>query len=146
MIELRDIELSLLANLDDVTGFAKSVDVLLAHLLDRGATGSPFRSTDGVLLEYFRADGHAILGCGVAILIDQSVHPVQLELSIDVYQHAVLAGTVHFGDSSRSIAYGSREHQNLTKQIVADPHRTFEWSHSWNRTGKGWSPMGTAAI
>ena len=118
-------------------GLDHSVDALLSHLLSN-VPGYSVRSTDGVIFEHSRiADGRAVAS-GVAVMIDQTVEPLRVEFTLVPSGARLLAGSVHFGDKTRTIGYGSREDRKLRKAMLVDPTAEFLWKERFHRDADGW--------
>ena len=136
VVQIKDIEHALVSSVTVNAQFAKALDVLLAYLL----SNTPGFVTDGVLLEHVETDERQIVAAGVAILIEQTVEPLRIELNFDSSRTAVDTGALYFGDvSGPPISYGTPAHNRLSRKILANPDRDFSWRHSWHRTNIGWT-------
>ena len=69
---------------------------------------------------------------------DQTVEPLRVEITCDTSTGRVSAGSIHFGDRTRAVAYGSREVLKLRHAIIADPDVEFSWKESFQRGQDGW--------
>lgn len=137
--QVEEIEQALITAAIPHSEFAAAIDMLLTHLLSQ-TRGVGSRATDGVLLEHFETNERHIAATGIAILIDQTVEPLRIELNLDSSRTAVDTGALYFGeDSGPVVGYGSPAHSNLTRKILANPDRDFGWRHSWHRTKLGWA-------
>ncbi|MBV9494755.1 MAG: hypothetical protein JOZ54_10960 [Acidobacteria bacterium] len=117
MPSLPEIERELACSIASPVAFANAVDSLLTHLLDE--------RTDGVLLELFHAEKRAVVASGIVYRIEQSVHPLRIELEFDEHG-AIVSGALFFDDASRSWT-----HARLSREILAYPRRDFPWKHAW---------------
>jgi hypothetical protein len=76
---------------------------------------------------------------GVVIMIDdQTVEPLHVEFILDVSSAKVLAGSVQFGDKTRTVAHGSMEDRKLRNAIIANPVVEFSWKECFHRGSDGW--------
>lgn len=136
---MKDIEQVLITARTPHTQLAVAVDMLLTWLFSE-TPGVANRVTDGVLLEHVETKDRRIVATGVAILIEQTVEPLRIELNLDLSRTMVVSGSLHFGDDSGpSVGYGSPGHSKLSRKILANPDRRFAWRHSWHRTSLGWA-------
>jgi hypothetical protein len=136
---VKDIEQTLITAAIPHTQFAAALDMLLAYLFS-DTPGVANRVTDGVLLEHVEANERQIAATGIAILIEQTVEPLRIELNFDSSRTVVDTGALYFGDDSGPpIGYGSPAHSKLSRKILANPDRHFAWRHSWHRTNLGWA-------
>jgi len=136
---VKDIEHALVSSVTADARFAEALDMLLAYLLSE-ISGFTRRVTDGVVLEHVETNEGQIVAAGIAILIEQTVEPVRIELHFDSSRTAVATGALCFGDDSGPpIGHGSPAHNQLSRKILANPDRDFSWRHSWHRTNVGWS-------
>ena len=138
-VQVKDIEQALITAAISHTQFAAALDTLLAFLLSE-TPGVANRVTDGVLLEQIGTNERKVVATGIAILIEQTVEPLRIELNLDTLRTVVDTGALYFGyESGAPIAYGSSEHHKLSRTILANPNREFAWRHSWHRTNLGWA-------
>jgi hypothetical protein len=138
-VQVKDIEQALITAPIPYTQFAAALDMLLAYLLS-DTPGVANRVTDGVLLEHVETNERHIVATGIAILIEQTVEPLRIELNLDSSRTVVDTGSLYFGDDSGPpIGYGSSAHNKLSRKILANPDRDFGWRHSWHRTNLGWT-------
>jgi hypothetical protein len=113
------------------------VDDLLDGLLS-GVSGYHARSTDGVILEYSPVAAGQMVASGLVFMIDdQMVEPLRVELVLDASSAKVLAGSVFFGDKTRT-AYGSRDVRKLRNAIIANPLAELSWKECFHRSSDGW--------
>lgn len=126
---------SVAANLD----LAGAVDALVSRLLS-SVPGHPGRPTDGVILEHSRVSGREVAASGVVVMIDQTVEPLRVELTLDASGGGLASGRVCFGDRARTVEYGSREHGRLRNEILAGPAAGYAWKECFRRDAGGWRP------
>ena len=137
--QVKDIEHALVTSVVPHAQFAAAIDMLLAYLLSE-TPGVAHRVTDGVLVEHIETNERQIVATGIAILIEQTVEPLRIELTLDSSRTVVDAGAFYLGDKSGSpIGYGSPAHNRLSRKILANPDSEFAWRYSWHRTNIGWA-------
>ncbi len=121
----------------DDTRLGASIDALLGHLLS-DIPGYSKRATDGVILEHSRIDGRQAFASGVVVMIDQTVEPVRTAFTLDASGGKLASASVHFGDSTTKVSYGSREHRKLRDAIIVAPTADRPWKESFQRDAEGW--------
>ncbi len=137
MLTIDDCERVLVESILADKEIAPSVEDLLARLLS-GVSGYHARSTDGLILEYSRIAAGQMVVSGVVFVIDnQTVEPLRMELTLDVSSAKVLAGSVFFGDKTRT-ASESRDVRKRRNAIVANPLVEFSWKECFHRGSDGW--------
>jgi hypothetical protein len=112
-----DCERALVESILGHVGLDASVDTLLFHLLAT-VHGYSARATDGVLLQHSRISDWQAVASGVVVMIDQTVEPVRMEFRLDPPGVTLSTASVHFGDRTRTVHFGSREDRKLRKAIV----------------------------
>jgi hypothetical protein len=138
-VQIKDIEHAFVSSVDARAQFAAALGMLLTYLLSE-TPGVAHRATDGVLLEHVEVNERQIVATGIAILIEQTVEPLRIELNLASSRTVVDTGALYFGDDSGPpIAYGSPAHNKLLRKILANPDSHFAWRHSWHRTKLGWA-------
>jgi hypothetical protein len=115
----------------------QSVDALLGHLLSK-VPGYSARSTDGVILEHSRVGQGRALASGIVVMIDQTIEPLRVELTLDICGAKVSAGSLYFGDTNRTVRYGSSEDRKLRNAMIVDPAAEFSWKECFHRDSAGW--------
>src|SRR2546423_324733 len=120
MLRTEDFERMIVESFADDTRLGDSVDALLGHLLS-GAPGYSGRPTDGVILEQTRIDGRQASASGVVVMIEQTVEPVRAVFTLDDSGEKLASAQVYFGDATRRVSYGSREHRKLRDAILVEP-------------------------
>jgi len=137
MLSTDDFERMIVESFADDTRLPDSVDALLGHLLS-GVPGYSGRSTDGVILEHSRIDGRRASASGVVVMIEQTVEPVRAVFTLDESAEKLASAQVHFGDATRRVSYGSREHRKLRDAILVEPTADHPWKESFHRDAGGW--------
>lgn len=137
MTTAEDVERTLVGSIGAGSRFESSVDALVSHLL-ASVAGYPGRATDGVVFEHSRVSGREVAASGVVVMIDQTVEPLRVELTLDASGGGLSSGRVCFGDATRTVGYGSREHGRLRNEILAEPDTRYSWKDCFRRDPGGW--------
>lgn len=116
---------------DNNEKFYSAIEAALNDLLLKTGQYNGTRSVDGLIFEYvnFAEKFNAI---GIAVMIeDQSVEPIKINTEFENYDLAKL--DIYFGiKKSPKIYYGSKEHNKIKKQIIADLNAEFDWKHHFS--------------
>jgi hypothetical protein len=113
------------------------VDALLSRLLSQ-RPGYSARATDGVVFEQQLVTPRQVVATGLATMFGQTIEPVRVELALDAGRRQLVAGSVCFGDASRTVSFGWRDHRALRDQLLVDPQVDFAWKERFRRADDGW--------
>jgi hypothetical protein len=137
MLKTAEIEQMLVEGIRSETCLGRPVDYLLRRLLS-GLSSYAGPSTDGVIFEYTRTTGREVMASGVVVMIDGTVEPLRIELTLGESETTLSSGRICFGDSTRTVSYGSREDRKLRNAMLAYPNADYPWKESFHRAGDGW--------
>lgn len=138
MLTTEDCERALVESILGNVELDASVDALLARLL-ANIHGYSARATDGVIFEHSRINGRQAMASGVVVMIeDQTVEPVRVEFTLDAAGTTLSTASVHFGDTTRTVGFGSKEDRMLRHAIIVNPAADFPWKERFHRNRTGW--------
>jgi hypothetical protein len=112
-------------------------DALLSTLLARRSSDSG-RATEAVAIEYQLVSQQQVLATGLVVMVERTVEPLRLELTLDADRRHLTGGRLCFGDAGNLVASGSQEHGQLRDRLLAAPDADFAWKERFRRADDGW--------